>query len=329
MLSSVFVTIVLPVCELREYTRYSIEQVAVLMKSRFYDYEILIIDDQLEPAFESILNEIQNLYDNVRLIRLAAKYGVETAASIGIENSIGDYLVVFHPDEDPVEEIPKILRHCIGKADITYGIDKQKQTRRGFPALLSNLYYWYVQRFANMNIPRYRTYLSCLSRAAITRYKQSSERQWPGKYLYTKNKLHVSYYPHTSIGVTNYRTKRTVRNAVSGGVSTIVLNTTHPLKIVRFFILSLAVFFGIFSFYLLTTLIILSDSDTALSNYVVCMSFAVWFLCLLLSVLSEYTLRTLILIQNKVSYDIQYDKRSPTMLNKEQLNIIVETNDYA
>ncbi|MCG6364080.1 hypothetical protein, partial [Vibrio fluvialis] len=77
-----------------------------LMKN-FYDYEIIILDhnnssvSQYNQRWSSVLKVVEA----VRIIQTASHLDRELAYTIGIENSIGDSVVLFNPLRDPVEII--------------------------------------------------------------------------------------------------------------------------------------------------------------------------------------------------------------------------------
>ncbi|HDI3308674.1 TPA: hypothetical protein PMD68_003591, partial [Vibrio cholerae] len=96
-----------------------------LMKN-FYDYEIIILDhnntsvSQYNQRWSSILKVVEA----VRIIQTASHLDRELAYTIGIENSIGDSVVLFNPLRDPVEIIGDAININRSGADVVVGVSE-------------------------------------------------------------------------------------------------------------------------------------------------------------------------------------------------------------
>lgn len=319
-----FVSLILPICRWSPETAGAIEQVIQTAGQHFPDHEIILLDDHLDEVSENRLNQCLNRHKAVRIIRLAKNYGLDAAISVGLDYALGDYVVVFQPEEDPAYAIPEIVAVCQQGADIVYGTDPRRQRRRGPAALMSHLYYWYLKQFIHLDLPRYTTRLRCMNRAAVQSLKKTDPEQRHYKYLNALGGFDTALYPYHSVSGNAPAPSLPVSQALSEGISVIIENSPHPLRMISSIGLIIAMIGGGYFVYALIDLLFGNDPNSQTHPFSVMMSFMMLCMLLLLIALSEYIGRLFSFLQKKPGFRVESDKRSAVMLSADRLNVIVE-----
>jgi hypothetical protein len=130
----------------------------------YSDYEIVIIGQGPVKKNSSNIEELLNKIPSIRYIQLSAKVESNVAWAAALENSIGDYVVLFNHESDPVKAINETVRLCKSGNDIVIGVAHRQSTflykvfRKVAAFILSQIDY---------SLPRNATDLRCLSRRAV------------------------------------------------------------------------------------------------------------------------------------------------------------------
>lgn len=328
MPSDIFVSVVIPLCAplygATANTLQVVENALQQVVTHYLDYEIILIDDHLDPASEDALSQLLSRSTGVRVIRLNQPHGLGAAISVGVDHSIGDYVVVFHPDQDPAEMIPQIVKLCSERADIAYGIDEKHRKRNGVAALLSAGYHWYLDKFTDLKVPRYATSLRCMSRKAVLALKTTDHGSHQIQYSRALSQLKAVAFPYSAKLVPRNNKDASLSGAVSQGAVAIVENSTHPLQMVRQVGLGLALLAGVMFTYLSWQTLFGSPQSAIAPLVLIVTIFILLCILLLIAVLSEYMLRIFNLVQPKPKIMIEHDKRSGKMLSRDRLNVFLK-----
>src|ERR1700756_4404076 len=82
---------------------------SALLKERYANYELILIDNGLAPELFSIAVNALKQYACIRIIRLSQVETHEVAIFAGLEAAIGDYVVALMSGYDPVGIIPGLV----------------------------------------------------------------------------------------------------------------------------------------------------------------------------------------------------------------------------
>lgn len=320
-----FVSVVVPVCTFTQQTLTTIRDLLKVIKTHFEDYELVLVDDHLQAESQKVISDIQLSHGGTRVIRLRDSFGLSAAISIGIEHAIGDYVVVFHPEQDPVDVVPQIVACCAAGPDVVYGIDCNRRRRKGLGAALSNAYHWYLDKFTHLKILKYATHLCCMNRHAVSLLKNGAlSGQHIKQFMYFKD-CAVKGFPYQTRGDIPADPQTSLFGAVSMGMVTIFENSVHPLQLLRKFSLLLSVAVLIFIFYTATQAI-MDGTKTATPFVLQSLTGLVLLMVLLcIAVLIEYAQRIFSMTQRNQNTMIEYDNRSAKMVNGDRLNVVLES----
>ena len=65
---------------------------------------------------------------SIRYLQISTRTHHDIALAAGLENAIGDFVILLSIDRDPVEIVPDLVNTCRQGSDIVIGVSSQKQT---------------------------------------------------------------------------------------------------------------------------------------------------------------------------------------------------------
>jgi glycosyltransferase involved in cell wall biosynthesis len=119
-----------------------------------YDYEHVFCDNASTDGTAAVLRELAAKYPYVKVILNARNFGPFCSTFNGLLATQGDAVVVMLAADlqDPPEIIPEFIRRWQEGYQVVYGI-RRKREESFVMRHVRRLYYWVVNRFADINIP--------------------------------------------------------------------------------------------------------------------------------------------------------------------------------
>jgi polyisoprenyl-phosphate glycosyltransferase len=113
-------------------------------------WEVVYVDDGSEDGSAALIEAWAGAEEEVVLVQLSRNFGMEVAMTAGIDQAIGDRVVLLHADlQDPPELIPQMLELADAGADVVYarriGRDESWIKRR-----LATAFYALMERLARV-----------------------------------------------------------------------------------------------------------------------------------------------------------------------------------
>lgn len=107
------ISVVIPVYNVENYLKKCLDSV---VNQKFYDFEVVIVNDGSTDNSYKIINEYEEKYNNLKVINTPNK-GLSAARNTGLDNSSGKYIVFVDSDDYISEDYLKDLYNCIVKDD--------------------------------------------------------------------------------------------------------------------------------------------------------------------------------------------------------------------
>ena len=126
------------------------------------DYEIIIIDNASDDHSLTHLKGMTGVdgLPNLQIYALTKEVDADTAAWVGLENSLGDYVCVIDPLSDDINFLPKMLENAVSGTDVVFANNHQKSYKsiayRLSYALFHFLYRWFNGIHLATEAPQYR-----------------------------------------------------------------------------------------------------------------------------------------------------------------------------
>lgn len=289
----------------------------------FHDYEIIILDhnssnnpnSQYNKRWATVLKNI----DSVRVIKTTSHLERDLAYSIGIENAIGDCVVMFNPLLDPVDIISKAVYKNKSGVDVIIGVSQKTPSTIAYKLIRPLL--GKLLLMVGYVIPRNSTGFYSLSRNAAN------------SVTFSKGKRHKLFLRIVQSGLISDRIeyecksplnikRKSIIKSIPETVSIMVFNSIKPLR----FVAVIGAFASLFSLVFATySFLIKIFNDRLVDGWAsisVLISFQFMVLFIMLSLLAEYIGR--ILDENNISeqYLIIDELNSTVMINEQRINVL-------
>lgn len=294
-----------------------VEETAAVLRGLVTHHEIILVDDGAPDETVARVRTLLGRHDFVRFLRLSRHFGEETAIAAGLDAAIGDYVAVMLPNMDPPALIPEFFERARGDADIVYGVRLHRKTEPIWYRAGARLFYWYINSVVGADLPKDSTQFRCMSRQVVNALSQI---HGPDQYLRMLTsyigfrKQALAYAPLNRTGIATVRPKR---EAVNLARALIFDNTTHPLRLVTWLGVMLAVLNFVF--------VLLRDTSAAGAPVQSAGAFLV--LALMLAMIGEYVGGLTNRLRDRPAYYVREEHTSSVLLREERRNVVGVTAD--
>ena len=170
-------SIVMPAKNEEGNLRRAFEELGAVLDALGEPYEVLVIDNASSDGTRRIMRELCGRDARWRYLRFSRDFGVETSMAVGLRSARGDAaMVVFSDLQDPVELIPRFVRHWREGTDVVYGVVRDRAGDPWWKSLGSKLFYRLLERVGDCRLPARATDFRLLSRRALDALGQLDER---------------------------------------------------------------------------------------------------------------------------------------------------------
>lgn len=148
-------SIVVPVYNEQEAIPLFHKAITPVMESLNESYEIIFVNDGSRDNTLTVLKEIANIDNHIKVVSFARNFGQQAAIFCGFENSEGDAVIPIDVDlQDPVEVIPEMIEKWKEGYDIVHGKRLKRKGESFFKKITSKMYLKFIKRISGLNIPK-------------------------------------------------------------------------------------------------------------------------------------------------------------------------------
>ncbi len=150
------ISIVIPVYNEEKNIPYLYEETARALEPLLpsYDYEFLFINDGSTDASWREIYDLAQKDNQVKGLNFSRNFGQQTALTAGLKIAAGDFIVTMDCDlQDPPSLIPAMIKKAEQGADIVYA-RRIKNYTGFFKKITADIYYYLLEKIANIKIPR-------------------------------------------------------------------------------------------------------------------------------------------------------------------------------
>ncbi|MDB6374970.1 glycosyltransferase [Photorhabdus bodei] len=315
----IFVSVVLSCKDQVEDLKNKIRPIYDTLAKNYVDFEIVIIDNYSFDNTEAYITSLLSKLESIRYIRLSSEVSSDVSLSAGLENAIGDFVVLFDISTDPVYVITNVVDKSLAESDVVIGVAKQN----------SSLTYSIIRSIMNRSLsligyklPRNATNLRCLSRRAVNAVTANGR-------FHHKMMVRISNTGFSSTTeayeLAQVNEKKVLLSGIRDTIKVMIFNSTKPLRW-----MSLLGIFGsflafIFSLYSLIVRMINNHVIEGWTTQIIFMSILFMLLFTMLAFFGEYLGRLLDDRSEHSDYNIIYEKNSSVMIDSHRVNVLTDS----
>ncbi len=318
-----FISVILVARELQNIgLTCSVDMVWNYLDSNFSDYELIIVEDSPNIVQRSELDSLLKRVTSVRLIELSYEIDYEVAVTIGLENSIGDYVFIFNPTQDPLEVIVPMVEECRKSGGgVVVGVAKNAKKSFGYRAIRP--FVSVVLDEINYHIPRNATTLRCLSRSAVN--SATKARNYHHQIFVRIAQCGIESCAFDYMIKDEVDSKKKLFKSIRTTLNLLVFNSTKPLRwasALGFLGSSFALIFAGYSF---VVRLVSHNVADGWSSTVILISFLFMLLFVILGFFGEYLSRLLNEQSRHDPYWIVNERHSSVMVDVNRQNVLEES----
>ena len=317
----VFLSAIYVVRNQAEQLEKIVQSATELLAPLVSDYEIIIVDN---ASNDDSLTELKRLtsqsgYANVQVYALTKEVDKDTASWVGLENALGDFMVVIDPLLDDINFLPNMLEKAVTSADVVFA-DNSEKPKQSIPYRLAYKAFDGLYKFFNgihlaKETPQYRL----LSKRVVNFILQYPQPVVNYRYLpisggFSRANLQYSFKPLSN-------PKKQLGEDIVKGIRLLVSTTQAPMRLVTFLSLFGAAANLIYSIYIIVVALFKNNVAPGWVSLSLQQSGMFFLISLVLCVLGEYILYITSLSNGGPLYHVGQEFTSMRMTRKEKLNI--------
>ena len=286
------------------------------------DYELIIVDNASDDDSISILKKLteEQGQPNLQVYALTKEVDTDTASWVGLENALGDFVVVIDPLADDISFLPEMLDKAVTGADVVFAENKEKAPQsiayRGAYAVFNSLYRYFNGIHLAKEAPQFRI----LSKRVVNFILQHAQpamtyRHLPATGGFTR--VNLSYSAKPKMPFTNKK----LGDSIDRGMRLLVSTTRAPMRIVTALSLFGAVANLLYSIYVVAIGLFKADVAPGWVSLSLQQSGMFLLISLVLLVLGEYILHMASLSNDGPLYHVGQEFTSARITRREKLNI--------
>ena len=317
----VFLSVVLVVRNQSVHIEKILSDAGAGISSLVSDYELIVVDSASDDDSVSVLKNLtgENGQPNLQVYALTKEVDADTAAWVGLENALGDFVAVIDPLADDIGFLPEMLDKAVSGADVVFARNQLKPAQslayRGACSVFNGLYQWFNGVHLANEAPQYRV----LSKSVVNFILQHPQpamtyRHLPATGGFARVTLSYSAQPKIS------HTKR-LGESIDRGMRLLVSTTRAPMRLVTSLSLFGAVANLVYSIYVVAIGFLKSDVAPGWISLSLQQSGMFLLISLVLLVLGEYILHMTSLSNEGPLYHVGQEFTSARMTRREKLNI--------
>lgn len=298
-----------------------VPEIVSYLRDRYSDFEVVLVAKKFaEGETERLVQPLLKTVPCIRYLQLTDDGPNDVAREAGLENAIGDFVVLMEPKYDPIDLISRAVSMCREGSDVIVGVSPLKHSIAYYMLRpVSQL----LLRLADYRLPRNASHFRCLSRRAANAVTQSG-------------KAHQLFYMR--IQKTGYGFKpleyeslckegRGFWHALRKLLKLMVFNSQAPLHLLSGLSFAASLLAFLFAIYAVLIKFFLYGVVDGWTSTFLAISLFAMLQFLILGFIGEYLARMLDEQSRQSSYSTVFEKNSLTMVDADRINVMESSTE--
>jgi polyisoprenyl-phosphate glycosyltransferase len=285
-MSSPFVSVVMAATEAGALPAY-LGRLSAALRHRFPEHELVVVDNGSPEEEAARLREAALRTPGVQLFRLARRVDEHAALTAGLDQCIGEVIVVVDALLDPPAAVLAAAETVAGGCEAVYGVDRRRRSRSGpVYGVLARGFAWYYGRATGVPVPVASPGLRAVSRRVLNGWLQNRDRH---RLLRVLPALSGGTY-----AVTHYDgddapgRRRPLHRSLRSGLGAILGSTAAPLRLACYLAVTASFLSFAYALYVVLVTTLRGDVVEGWTSLSLVFSGLFFLLSVVLAVLAEY-----------------------------------------
>lgn len=314
-----FVSVVLPIYNQGKLLKKFLSELAPELESHYSHYEILLVDNHSTDNTIEVMDSIIKEVPYIRFLGLNDKCDFEILCAAGLENVIGDIIVLMDIRFDQISIVHTAISETLAGKEIIIGIDPGKKSFAY--RVLSRIFHLVFAKLIHYRIPSDATLFRVMSRRALnavlnrTRYlnhlfSDISQTEYP-----------IETLTYSQVERDDAFSTKTALIGINKLLSILVFNSTALLRMVNLLGIFGSLLGVLISCYSLLIHFVKADVIEGWTTLTFFMSVQFSLLFIVLFFYGEYMARMIDEHKEGHEYTVQFEKHSSVMTDESYHNV--------
>jgi glycosyltransferase involved in cell wall biosynthesis len=317
-----FVSVVAPIFNPGDFLEPFVRATSEILAREYRYFELIIVDDGSTSLDAARVRRLLDAHSNIRMLRLSRRFGEEQAILAGLDVALGDHVVTLAPGADPPELIPQFLAAGREGADVVLGVRTSRALDPWWLRLGAGVFYGYVRKVLDLEVPANATHFRCLSRQAIHALAQLRRGKIRLRVFTTYVGFSPRFIAYEQVGQTALSHSRSPADAIGMAMAIIMDNSPHPLRLVAGVGVAAALLNLGYALYVIVVYLVRREVAPGWATISLTSAGQFFALTLMIAVLCEYVGRLSTRLQDAPSYYVRGEETSTVMLELDRRNIV-------
>lgn len=287
------------------------------------DYEIILVDNASRDGTVPLLEELAQEIPNLQVYSLSARVDDDVARVAGLEQAIGDYVVLLDPYDD-IGQIPAMLERAVAGHDLVLAVHEDARRRRapGVSGLASRLFLRLYRAVAGYDLyedaPRYRL----MSRRVVNYVLQHDDAYINYQLVPLTGGFKTDRLVYAPSDDQPHKLTRTFRDAVRYAFSLLLFTSAVPLRLITLSCGLAAGFSVLYSLYVFLVYLLREDVAAGWTTLSLQISVLFFLLTVAVGILAEYMIHISRQVSRRPQYYISREFRSGQITRESRLNVL-------
>lgn len=294
---------------------------ASVIASTVSDYELIVVDNASDDESISVLKQLtgENGLPNLQVYALTKEVDADTASWVGLENALGDFVVVIDPLADDIAFVPEMLDKAVRGADVVFAKNDLKLPQSFAYRCADSIFHRIYNVFNGVHLAKEAPQYRVLSKRVINFILQHPQPSMTYRHLPATGGFARAYLNY-SAAPKAVRSKR-LGDSIDRGMRLLVSTTRAPMRLVTSLSLFGAVANLVYCVYVVAVGVLKTDVAPGWISFSLQQSGMFFLISLVLMVLGEYILNMASLSNEGPLYHVGQEFTSARMTRLEKLNI--------
>jgi len=285
------------------------------------DYEIIVIDNASNDESITTLKMLSSErgLPNLQVFALTKYVDSDTASWVGLENALGDFVVVIDPWAEDICFLPEMIDKAVSGTDVVFASNQQKSNQSLVYISFYTIFNWLYKSFNGVSLEKDAPHYRVLSRRVVNFILQHPQpavtfRHLPATGGFSRINLNYSSKPDAAH-------KKQLGESVDRGISLLLSTNRVPMRLVTTLSLFGALSNLVYSFYVIFIMLTQLDIAPGWASLSLHQSGMFFLISLVLFIIGEYVLHMASLSNKGPLYHVGQEFTSTSMTRREKLNI--------